>query len=127
MNKTFLQIGGIFALLGVILGAFGAHALEIELSAEQLNTYETGVRYQFYHAIAILICGVIMTYKNINLIWAARCFTIGIVLFSFSIYLLACRYMLGIENWTWLGLITPIGGTFFIAAWSIFLWQVRKL
>lgn len=127
MNRTSLQLGGIFALLGVILGAFGAHALKVELSVEQLNTYETGVRYQFYHAIALLICGVLMTYKNISLTWAVRCFTIGIILFSFSVYLLACRELLGIESWTWLGPITPIGGTFFIVGWSIFLWQIRKL
>jgi len=122
MTKTFLQIGSLFALLAVILGAFGAHGLEARLSPEQLDTFETGVRYHFYHSFALLATALIGQHLRHSLLRIAGwLFVMGIVLFSGSIYLLACRDILGIANWTWLGPITPIGGTLFIIGWALLI------
>ena len=126
MAKTFLQIGGILLLLAVVLGAFAAHGLEDKITPEQIDTFETGVRYQFYHAFGMLLIGILLHLKFPNsLRWVAWCFLMGIVLFSGSIYLLACRDVLGIASWSWLGPITPIGGTFFIIGWGLFIWKMR--
>ncbi|MEM1118878.1 MAG: DUF423 domain-containing protein [Bacteroidota bacterium] len=121
MNLTFLKLGSLFALLGVILGAFGAHGLESQLSADQITTFETGVRYQFYHAFALILLAILTApMKNHRFLrYAGWLFTAGIICFSGSIYLLACREMLGIEGWWWLGPITPIGGTLFIVGWGL--------
>lgn len=127
MNKVFFQIAALLLLLAVILGAFAAHGLESKITVEQIDTFETGVRYQFYHAFAILIVAILLELNfPRQLRWAAWCFVVGILLFSVSIYLLACRDMLGIESWSWLGPITPIGGTFFIIGWGIFLLAVSR-
>ncbi|MEL6945064.1 MAG: DUF423 domain-containing protein [Bacteroidota bacterium] len=127
MAKTSLQIGGILLLLAVILGAFAAHGLEGKINAEQIGTFETGVRYQFYHAFGMLLVGILLHLNfSKNLRWVVWCFFIGILLFSGSIYLLACRDMLNIASWKWLGPITPIGGTFFIVGWALFVLNVRK-
>jgi len=122
MTKTFLQIGSLFALLAVVLGAFGAHGLETQLSPERLDTFETGVRYHFYHSFALLATALIGQHFSHKLIRTAGwLFAVGILLFSGSIYLLACRDILGIASWTWLGPITPIGGTFFIVGWALLM------
>ena len=122
-----LQIGILLLLLAVILGAFGAHSLEAKLSTEQLQTFETGVRYQFYHGIAILLAILLyFHYAQRLLIRAAQFFLVGTILFSGSIYLLACREILGLASWTWLGPITPIGGTFFIMGWILLLLGISK-
>lgn len=128
MNDTFLKLGSLFALFGVILGAFGAHSLKNHLSIDQLATFETGVRYQFYHAFALILLAILTVhFKDSQLIkYAGWLFTIGIFLFSGSIYLLACREMLGIENWRWLGPITPVGGTCFIIGWGLLLFAAFK-
>lgn len=128
MTKTFLQISGILLLLAVILGAFAAHGLEDKITPEQIETFETGVRYQFYHAFGMLLIGILL-YLDFptSLRWVAWCFLVGILLFSGSIYLLACRDFLDIANWSWLGPITPIGGTFFIIGWGLFVWKLRTL
>jgi len=121
MRKTFLRLGSLFALLAVVLGAFGAHALEDAVAPEQLATFETGVRYQFYHALALIGVGLLMYWRKTNLLpWAGRLFAIGILLFSGSIYLLALRDLLQIEV-SWAGPITPIGGTLFIIGWALLL------
>ena len=129
MNYTFLKLGSLFALLGVILGAFGAHGLEKHLAADQLATFETGVRYQFYHALALILLAILTApMKDSKWVrYAGWLFTAGIICFSGSIYLLACRDFLGIENWRWLGPITPIGGAFFIVGWGmLFLAAFKK-
>ncbi|MEM6319683.1 MAG: DUF423 domain-containing protein [Bacteroidota bacterium] len=129
MHKTFLQLGSLFALLGVILGAFGAHGLERHLNADQIATFNTGVRYQFYHAFALLVVAILFAPMKQDqlLTYAGWLFTVGIVFFSGSIYLLACREMLGIANWKWLGPITPIGGTLFIIGWGLLLVAAFRL
>ncbi|MEM1324790.1 MAG: DUF423 domain-containing protein [Bacteroidota bacterium] len=128
MSRTFLTLGGVFLLIAVLLGAFGAHGLEEKLSVDQIDTFNVGVRYQFYHAFGLLICGVLLQInQQLALKWVGWCFAIGIVLFSGSIYLLACRDLLGIASWSWIGPITPIGGTFFIIGWALFIWRIQKL
>ena len=121
MEKTFLLIGAAAGFLAVALGAFGAHALRARLSADMLDVFETGVRYQMYHAIAILIVGLIAARLDGWLIRTAGwCFTAGIVLFSGSLYALAVT---GIRP---LGAITPLGGVCFLAGWIALVVGVLK-
>jgi uncharacterized membrane protein YgdD (TMEM256/DUF423 family) len=123
MDKVFLVIGAISAGLGVMLGAFGAHGLQSRLTPDLLGTFETGVRYEIYHAFAILIVGLVLTRWNSPLIpWAGWAFLLGTIIFSGSLYILA---LTGIR---WLGAITPIGGVAFIAGWvllAVGVWQSR--
>lgn len=112
MNRKFIIIGASMMALGVALGAFGAHALKERLEPSMLQIFHTGVEYQFYHAIGVLIVGVLLrTYPSPGLKWAAWLFISGITLFSGSLYLLA---LTGVKQ---LGMITPIGGISFIAGW----------
>ena len=122
MDKTFLLLASIFGALAVALGAFGAHALENRLSADLLSTYEVGVRYHFYHALALLgVVAVISRWPEANVaVWAGWLFAIGIVIFSGSLYILAFT---GIR---WLGAITPIGGAAFIAGWICLAWVALR-
>lgn len=113
MARTFLLIGSLAGAVGVALGAFGAHGLRGRLSPDMLAVFETGVRYQMYHALAILLVSVLMARLDGWLIHAAGwSFAIGIVLFSGSLYLLAVT---GIRV---LGAITPLGGVAFILGWA---------
>ena len=120
MRKTFLRLGSLLALLAVVLGAFGSHGLRSILESEQLNTYEIGVRYQFYHAFALLAVGLLSYFRKVSLLhWAGWFFFAGILLFSGSLYLLSVREVFHF-NATLLGPVTPIGGTFFIIGWALF-------
>jgi uncharacterized membrane protein YgdD (TMEM256/DUF423 family) len=114
MDRTFLAIGAVFGFLGVALGAFAAHFLKARLSTDMLAVFETGVRYQMYHAFAILIvAAAIAQMGNAALLRIAGWFfTSGVVLFSGSLYVLALSGM-GI-----LGAVTPIGGLLFLAGWG---------
>jgi uncharacterized membrane protein YgdD (TMEM256/DUF423 family) len=113
VNKTFLLVGALFAFLGVAFGAFGAHSLRGRLSPEMLTVFETGVRYQMYHALAILLVGLMMSPMGGWAIHTAGwAFVIGIVVFSGSLYLLA------LTGTTMFGAITPIGGLAFLVGWA---------
>ena len=113
MDRTFLLIGALAGFTGVTLGAFGAHALRGRLSPEMLVVFETGVRYQMYHALAIIATGLIVARLGGWLIIAAGwLFAAGIVLFCGSLYLLAFTGV------TMLGAITPIGGVAFLLGWT---------
>lgn len=113
MDRTFLLIGALAAFIGVALGAFGAHGLRGRLTPEMLAIFETGVRYEMYHALAILLTGLIMArFGGWLVIAAGWLFTAGIVLFSGSLYLLA---LTGVGA---LGAITPIGGLAFLLGWA---------
>src|SRR5438128_4402731 len=113
MDRTFFLIGAIFGFLGVAFGAFGAHGLRSRLSPEMLAVFETGVRYHMYHALALLLTGLILARMDGWLIHAAGwAFAIGIVLFSGSLYLLA------VTGTTMFGAITPIGGVAFLVGWA---------
>jgi len=125
MNKKLILTGAATALLAVIIGAFGAHGLKAILTTAQLNTFEIGVRYQFYHSFAILLSGILFFhFPSKNIITAGWFFLVGILLFSGSLYLLACRQVLGIDGWTFLGPLTPIGGIFFILGWGMIIVSV---
>ena len=113
MDRTFLLIGALAGFTGVTLGAFGAHALRGRLSPEMLAVFETGVRYQLYHALAIMATGLIAARMGGWLIVSAGwLFTAGIVLFSGSLYLLVFT---GVTRF---GAITPIGGVAFLLGWA---------
>ncbi len=119
MRRTFFRTGAAFAFFAVIFGAFGAHALKEHLSPEQLTSFETGVRYQFYHAFALLILAQLMYKRKNKLIhYAGWLFISGTALFSGSIYLLALRDIVGFSA-GWLGPVTPIGGTLLIIGWAL--------
>lgn len=122
MRKVFLRIGSLLAMLAVILGAFGAHALKEIISAEQLAIFDTGVRYHFYHALAILLVDVLIHFRKTNVLTTAGwIFLAGIVCFSGSLYVLAFREVLPFSV-SWLGPVTPLGGLFFIFGWlTLFL------
>lgn len=131
MKKALLILTGLLGILAVTLGAFGAHALESRLSLDQLSTYKTGIYYHFYHLIAILGCLGLSEGKKAG-IWLHRAgmfFVLGILFFSGSIYLLACKNLLGLAAWTKvIGPITPIGGVFFILGWGcIFIHGTKQL
>jgi uncharacterized membrane protein YgdD (TMEM256/DUF423 family) len=113
VDRTFLLIGALAGFTGVALGAFGAHALRARLSPEMLSVFETGVRYQIYHALAVIATGLIVARSGGWLIVTAGwLFAAGIVLFSGSLYLLAFTGV------TVVGAITPIGGVAFLLGWA---------
>jgi uncharacterized membrane protein YgdD (TMEM256/DUF423 family) len=114
MDRTFLLIGAILGFLAVAFGAFGAHGLRSRLSPEMLAVFETGVRYQMYHVLAILlVAAAIARAGSASLLVAAGwCFSGGILVFSGSLYVLT---LTGIGI---LGAITPIGGLLFLAGWG---------
>jgi uncharacterized membrane protein YgdD (TMEM256/DUF423 family) len=111
--KLFIAIGAVAGALGVVLGAFGAHALKARLSPELLAVYQTGVQYHLWHALALVAIGIVALHlpASVPLKWAGWLMLAGIVLFSGSLYLLAAT------GSRWLGAITPLGGAAFIAAW----------
>ena len=115
MKSVFLFLGALSALIGVGMGAFGAHGLKATLSPEILAVYQTGVSYQMWHALGLI--GIALMRLQVPesklLSWAGSLMFIGILLFSGSLYLLA------ILNLTWLGMITPIGGVSFLIAWLL--------
>ena len=118
MSDIALQSGSLFGALAIILGAFGAHALKKILNAEQLKSFETGVKYQMYHAIVLLIIGFSIDESTSNYAAIVWCFIAGIILFSFSIYLLVISSARD-KKLKFLGPITPIGGLLLIAGWLL--------
>jgi uncharacterized membrane protein YgdD (TMEM256/DUF423 family) len=120
MHKRFLLTGAAFAALAVILGAFGAHSLKQIVSPETVNTFQTGVQYQMYHAFALLATGIIAAQYSGKLIrWAGTCFITGIILFSGSLYVLTLLKATDSVGLNGIGIITPFGGLFFIAGWVL--------
>ncbi|MBC2254745.1 DUF423 domain-containing protein [Listeria ivanovii] len=119
MKKTIIT-GAIFAGLAVLLGAFGAHALK-EMLGSYTSTWETGVQYQMFHAVGILIVGLLMEKQTSRLYtWAVILFSVGIVFFSGSLYVLS------ISKVAVLGAITPIGGVCFVAGWFLLIMGVSR-
>lgn len=118
MHKSFLRAAALFGALAVALGAFGAHALRNRLPDIAVNTFETGVRYQFYHVLALALLGVL--YKEFRNKWlkmAGNMFIAGIFLFSGSLYVLTFFLAAAKPGFNWIGIITPFGGLAFIAGW----------
>ncbi len=123
MNRyvIWIIVGSSFAALAVLFGAFGAHGLKERLSSEDLIIFETGVRYQMYHALALILLGLIAMNPNINI--SSLTFTLfvfGIIIFSGTLYLIP------LTGLRWLGAITPIGGTALIAAWTTLIYSLIK-
>ncbi len=124
--KTFtLVIGAVYGLLSVILGAFGAHALKKVISAEKLISFETGVRYQMYSALFLLIVGYILKFESPSEKWISILMIAGTFIFSFSIYLLSMSEAWNM-NFKFLGPITPIGGLMMIISWAMLIFYFLK-
>lgn len=127
MNKYVLVAGTLFGGLAVILGAFAAHGLETLITQDQIETFETGVRYQMYHALLLLFVGCVnnmLSEKTKKTILLINVF--GIILFSGSIYGLATNDLTAFDFKT-IGFITPIGGFLFILSWAILLINFLKI
>jgi uncharacterized membrane protein YgdD (TMEM256/DUF423 family) len=120
MQKSFLKLGALLGALSVILGAFGAHALKQMLSDKSL-------RYQFYHAIALLITGILYKeFANKYLQWSGRLFGLGVLLFSGSLYFLTFIEISEKPGLKWIGAITPLGGACFIIGWILLALGISK-
>lgn len=118
--QKIINIAAISGALTVILGAFGAHLLKDTLEQIQLSSFKTGNTYQFYHSLLLLFIGILYKFEPSKVLrFAAWTCIIGIVCFSGSLYLLACRDLIGYENTAFIGPITPIGGLFFVSAWVL--------
>lgn len=125
MHRGILKMASVLGALSVALGAFGAHELKKMVSEKALVTFETAVRYQFYHVFALLIVGVL--YKEFvskTILYAARFFMLGIILFCGSLYALSFVQAAVAPGYKWLGPITPIGGACFIAGWILLFFAV---
>ena len=121
MARVFFMLGALSAFIGVAAGAFGAHGLKSRISAEMLAVFEVGVRYQMYHAFALIAAAWAQTkWPSPIVITGGWLFVIGTVLFSGSLYLLS---MSGVK---WLGAITPLGGLAFLAGWICIAWGAWK-
>lgn len=127
MYKRALILSIIFAALSVTIGALGAHKLKPQLSPELFDSFETGVKYQFYHALALAVTGILyLNFPSKKIKLATWFFALGTVLFSGSIYILV--YLKGTQDIGLgkLGLITPIGGLLFILGWLFLLLTVLE-
>ena len=122
MQKQFIIIGSAMAAIGVMIGAFGAHALKEMLTASnRLDTFETGVKYHFYHSIGLILIGIIANQfpqKDFNI--AGYLMLAGVFIFSGSLYILC------LTNIKWLGAITPVGGLLMILGWIFIVIKLSK-
>ena len=119
MKKRIFITAAVLGALAVIMGAFGAHALQNILKPEELRVWHTGVQYQFYHTAALLGLSGLSRYKTRLVKDAYYLFLTGIILFSGSLYLLACQTQLGIGWLSFIGPLTPLGGVLLIGGWII--------
>lgn len=126
MHKGFLHTAALLGALTVAIGAFGAHSLKQHVSADTINVFETGARYQFYHVIALLAVAIIYErFPSKFMVYAGNCFILGIILFSGSLYALTIARAVNV-NFEKIGIVTPVGGLFFIAGWICLFWGVRS-
>jgi uncharacterized membrane protein YgdD (TMEM256/DUF423 family) len=121
--KALLLCGSTGGLIGVILGAFGSHGLKAKLTPDMLAVWQTAVEYQFFHSLALLAAGLLLLNQPASSLtgWAGAAFTLGILLFSGSLYALA---LTGIKP---LGAITPLGGLSLIIGWSLLIASIWRL
>lgn len=114
MERTFAVLGAAFGFLAVAFGAFAAHALQERLEPRYLDIFETGARYQMYHALALVLVALILSIRPGGAaVWAGWAFTLGIVVFSGSLYALSLS---GMRGW---GAVTPLGGVAFLVGWVL--------
>ncbi len=123
MEQFTLLFASILGGLAVIFGAFGAHALTKLLSKDQLKSFETGVKYQMYHAIVLLVIGFNFNLETISEKYMVYSFMVGIILFSFSIYGLIISSAKN-KKWRFLGPITPLGGLLLICGWCLMFYNI---
>ncbi|WP_108245903.1 DUF423 domain-containing protein [Muricauda brasiliensis] len=125
MNRTILLTGTIMGMVAIILGAFGAHGLEKLVDADAVNIFETGVRYQMYHALFLLFLGLYagMVEKNKKIVFVFV--LLGVILFSFSIYLLTLNSLTSFD-FSVIGFLTPIGGLFMILGWLALAYRIIR-
>lgn len=119
-QQIIIATAAIFGFLSVTFGAFGAHSLKNILSSDQLKSFENGIKYQMYHALVLLVLGFNSSITTPAMYW---CFTLGILLFSFSIYILVLSDAKG-RKLRFLGPITPIGGLLLVSGWALLLLKV---
>src|SRR6187401_3474438 len=127
MHKKFITTGALLAAIAVALGAFGAHGLKKIVAAETVQTFQTGVQYQMYHALALLLTGLLYEkcfQKFVRI--AGVLFIIGIILFSGSLYLLTAGKAAETTSFDKAGIITPFGGVAFIAGWVFLFFAAIK-
>lgn len=127
MTKKLLITGSILAGLSVALGALGAHWLKVNISSSALISFQTGVQYQMYHALTMLMMAALPRKFHIRLFrFAFYAFLTGIIFFSGSIYLLSTREITG-WSWSWMGPLTPLGGILFIAGWILLIFTAVRV
>ena len=124
-TENCIKIAILFCLIAVILGAFGAHALKDLLSQSQFSSFQTGIRYQFFHGLAILIIALNKLHFTNRLSNIIKIMSAGIILFSSSIYLLNLQDLIGFSM-SFLGPITPIGGLLLITSWIMLFFSIKK-
>ncbi len=117
MIRSLIALGAINGGIAVAAGAFGAHGLKERISQHSLEIFETAVRYQMFHALAMILCAVIATSGARTAGWL---FQTGIIVFSGSLYLLA------LTETKWLGAVTPVGGLAFLAGWAALAWSALR-
>lgn len=125
MNRTIFLTGILFGILAIILCAFGAHGLEKLVDADAIQTWETGVTYQMYHALLLLVLANVKAIPEVHKKWMFYCIVAGIVLFSFSIYFLATNTLSSFDFKT-IGIVTPIGGLLLILGWVLLGYKYWK-
>ena len=125
MDKKIISTGAVLGMLAIILGAFGAHALKKVLSIEELTTFETGVKYQMYHALFLLFIGLAAELSQKAKKTIYYLVVIGVLFFSGSIYLLATNSLTSFD-FKVIGFVTPIGGLLLISAWGVLLVNILK-
>jgi len=126
MNRRIILTASFFGAVAVILGAFGAHGLKNIISADALAVWTKGVEYQFYHTFALLFLSTFARFRTKLVDISYFCFTIGIVLFSGSLYLLATREVLHLNFVNFIGPVTPIGGLLLVAGWALLFCAALK-
>lgn len=126
MNRRIILTASFFGAIAVIFGAFGAHSLKNVLSADALAIWTKGIEYQFYHTFALLFLSTFARFRTKLVDLSYFCFTIGIVFFSGSLYLLATRQILHLNFVNFIGPITPVGGLLLAAGWIILFFAALK-
>jgi len=125
MKNITLIFGAVYGMLSIILGAFGAHGLKKILPAEKIEIFETGVKYQMYAALFLLLVGYILKFETGMEKWISGLMIFGVFLFSFSIYFLSFNGYNGM-NFKFLGPITPVGGLLMIVSWAMLIFYFVK-
>ena len=126
MKEFILIMGGAYGALAVIFGAFGAHALKKVLDVEQLKSFETGVKYQMYHALLLILVGIIFPFTGFSQNLMGWFLLLGVFFFSFSIYGLVLSSAKG-QKMSFLGPVTPLGGLLLVMGWILFAINVAGI